>query len=170
MILWAEDADSVVPPMKLAASQMLPPCGAHDPIRYAWSPEADAGRITWSFEALDDLQADIYALVYDDLPGLQNLDPDSYWLSLDGGPEMRWAYGCYTASWPEARWGWVPLLPLVSGNCSADAPTYDVPAGVHTISLRNNEPEQQGRIASIAAIYIAPTPAPDPYEVYDPYP
>lgn len=170
MLLWAMDAVDIQAPMELFELDMLPSCGQYDPIRYASSKVAEAGTIVWSFQTTAPVAVEIFGLVRDQAPGIAagGLDPDSFRVTIDDDPEFTWVYGCDTVAWSKPRWGWIPVRRVVGDACPATLVTYDLEPGDHTIRLLNREPEAFGRTAAIAALYVAVTPAPDPYTVYDP--
>ena len=172
LLLWVDDAASITPPMESFDSETLPPCGPYDPIRYAASAVDDEGTITWAFSTDGPAEIEIFGLVFDDIPGLDGNgpDPDSYHVSLDGAPEFSWVYGCDTVNWPAPQWGWIAVRPVLGNTCPAGLVTYPLAPGNHTVRLRNREGAAGGGFASIAAIYLAVTPAPDPDTIYDPTP
>ena len=170
LLLWVEDAFDVEAPMELFDSTVLPACGDYDPIVYASSEVKDQGTVTWAIQTDQPVEVEIFGLVFDEVPGIDDLDPDSYYVSIDNAPELTWVYGCDTASWSDPQWGWIPVRPVIGQSCPAGLVTYGLDPGVHTIRLRNREGKTLGHTAAVAALFVAVTPAPDPYTVYDPYP
>jgi len=170
LLLWVDDAIDISPPMEVFDSEVLPPCGSYDPIRYAASTVNDEGTIRWAFSTDGPAEIEIFGLVFDDIPGLDSPDPDSYYVSIDGFPEFPWVYGCDTVTWPNPQWGWVAVRPVLGNTCPASLVTYNLGSGEHTLQLRNREGMVEDTFASIAAIYLAVTPAPAPDTIYDPTP
>lgn len=151
-IIWADEG-MLTAPMQLAVATGLPTM----PL-YAYSEEAEMGSIT--VEAVLECDATIYgwALVLDPSPGIGGDDPDSYYVSLDGGPELPWEYGCAFAS-GDPEWRWVAIDPLGCGDTPMGLP---VSSGPHQLTARNIEPANEGVTGGIAAVFLSTDQGSDP--------
>ncbi|MEZ4427695.1 MAG: hypothetical protein R3A51_08425, partial [Nannocystaceae bacterium] len=155
-IYWVADAD-VVAPMVAEASQLLPgnPIAAHSDVE---------GEGTVTFHVDIACQGTYYAwgLAFDgtDITG----NPDSYWVSFDGGQEILWSYGCGGVD----QWGW-DKVDITGQNCSESAFTMNLDPGPHTIRLRNREdPGFMQAPAYVAAIVVSDDGNFNPNSLYAP--
>jgi hypothetical protein len=87
--------------------------------------------------------------------GVNQNDPDSFYVSVDGGSEVTWFYGCDTFGNDEV-WSWEQVDDNELGAQCDDAVVLVVTldAGMHTVRLRNREPESNGDFAAIARILV----------------
>ncbi len=125
---------------------------------YAFSEISKMGTVEFTFELECPGSFVIWAVVWDAQPGAHGSDPDSFAVRHDGGLEAAWAYGCQTELLRDDEyWSWqqVRKRDVISG-CVGVSSTYTMAldAGVHTISFRNLEGEEDGDHAGIARILV----------------
>lgn len=129
--------------------------------RIASSPTAEFGTVEFSVDipCVDNFA--VWGRVYDGDPGIhQSYDPDSYYVKVDGGPEIEWFYGCQTEGDP-AGWAWQRTRG-VNGDTCGDQYDWTLPLGpgTHYIKFRNKESQTGGGTrAAIARIFVTNDPA-----------
>lgn len=156
VILWAEDA-TLVAPMQLEVADL-----PTDPL-YAFSEEAGVGQVHWRSTLMCSNTFYAWGLVRDQNPGPNRLgDPDSFYISLDGSPELLWEYGCAFED-GSPPWRWVPINPLDS--CDAGPMDLPLDAGEHDLTLINAEDAVLMSTAGIVAVFISTDPGADPNDV-----
>jgi hypothetical protein len=161
--MWAEDA-MLVAPMELAPAPLLP--GEH---LLARSYAGQAGTITFDFDLPCATSVEIHALVWDATSGIiQDNDPDSYVVSVDGGPEVVWTYGCGSADVPDQSWLWQRVASSRRTACDDTPLALDLSAGPHELVLLNRESGGGTVYAAIAAVVVTSDPSFDPATLYDP--
>lgn len=163
-IAWADDA-IVVLPMELVMAIFLPGEPA-----MARSYAADMGTITFEFELPCPTTLYVHALVWDVTGGALPENADSFHVSVDGGSEWVWAYGCATQGMGDGVWAWLPINEWTEVDCDATPVTLELPAGVHEIRLRNREAGAGNDFAAVAAMVVSDDPSFDPTSLYDPNP
>lgn len=101
----------------------------------------------------------LWGRVNDFNPGTGDQDPDSYYISSNGGPEITWFYGCETFSAPQ--WSWAQVRSGVQGTPCEEGVRLELnlPAGTHAFKFRNREGESPfGEYAAIARIALINQP------------
>lgn len=160
-IAYAYDG-MLVPPMQEFTSGILG-------FDVAFSDEAEAGTLTVSLH--NDCAGPLYlwGLAWDFRPGPAPENADSYYVSIDGEPEVVWDYGCDTGAAPDAGWHWIPIQSS-GGACMQMPVVVDLAPGDHTIVVRNREEgsDISGDAAAIGAIAWSHDPAMDPTLFVDP--
>ena len=126
----------------------------------AFSQIAEQGTITFTFDVPCAGAFAVWGRVLDVDPGVNNYDPDSYYVHVDGAPESGWFYGCQTDQKP-AGYSWLRVRTGEQGiPCDETVPLLvDLAAGVHTITLRNREQQDgDGNVAAVARLLIVNDP------------
>lgn len=149
----AKDA-MVTPPMQKMWSNL-------DGSEVAYSPQWEAGTATFTF----DIDCDggtfyVWGRVLDYHSGVNNNDPDSYYVRVDGGPESGWFYGCQTGQL-SGGYHWLRVrLGTQGAPCDSYTPlVLQLTPGPHTITLRNREGEDDGNhVAAVARLLITSDP------------
>lgn len=120
----------------------------------AFSEVAGQGTVSFPLDVPCDGQFAVWGRVFDGEGGVNNNDPDSYFVRADADPEIEWFYGCQS---PASGYGWYRVRSGMQGiDCDANVPwLVPLPTGAHTITLRNREPKDgSGNVAAIARILI----------------
>jgi hypothetical protein len=124
---------------------------------YAWSPDADEGTVTFSFDVPCEGTYYVWGVVWDNNPGAHSYDPDSFYGSMDMGKESQWIYGCQTWQFNEPTWSWQRVRhdPDASNGCDDNQDvSYMLTAGPHTYTLRNREGATMSGLAAVARILV----------------
>lgn len=162
-IIWVEDA-TVSSDMTTQQSNMLP----GNPL-IAFGTDAGEGTIRFEFEVACPGDFAVWGLVWDEDAGANN-GADSFFVSVDGGEEIVWIYGCQTVGNPDGYWEWLDVEAWENTQCTTQKATYPLGAGAHQVTLRNRENAGFGDdIAAVAAIIVTSNPATDPDSLYDPH-
>lgn len=163
ILLFVEDAE-LGGPMQLTTSSLLPGMPS-----VAFSAVEDQGTVTFTLDVACEAEFRIWGLVWDETPGADN-GADSYYVSIDGGPELDWYYGCQTGGASGAGWSYQPVMDWVMFDCVYEELSLSLAPGSHTVAFRNREGGFGENVASIAAIVASSDPATDPADLYDPAP
>ncbi len=128
----------------------------------AWSGVAESGTVTFTFNVECPGTYRLFGRVYDRFAGANQNDPDSYHVRVDDGEEILWIYGCQTDEGPSHAFHWLRTRRHPVQYCSdVQDWTVDLQPGIHTIQLRNREPEvwHQGayRRAAVARMMLTNT-------------
>lgn len=147
IVVLVADA-TVEPPMERTGSTM-----GEGEVAVSVVPEE--GTVTFEVDIPCDDVWNLWGRVNDFSPGIGPNDPDSYWISVDGGPEYEWFYGCDTEFSPQ--WSWQPMESNMAGvPCEkAIAVTPVLDAGVHLVRLRNREGLGSGEVFAAVARILA---------------
>jgi hypothetical protein len=107
---------------------------------YAFSEIAELGTVTFDVDLPCDDTYYLWGRVWDADAGTGNNDPDSYYVSIDGGNDQTWFYGCQTEGEGDG-WSWqIMKAGTLNANCnSAVDITASLPAGTVQVKLRNRE-------------------------------
>lgn len=144
----------IVPPMQRGQSEL----GEGE---FAFSEVEGDGLIRFDVDVPCNDTFWIWGRVLDQQDGttLEN-DPDSFYVSIDGGPAVTWFYGCQTSD-TSGVWSWA----LADDNefqrdCDLAEPMAPwLDAGPHTVELRNREPiNGNGQHAGVARILVTNGP------------
>ncbi|HEY0137314.1 MAG TPA: hypothetical protein VGB85_24695 [Nannocystis sp.] len=121
----------------------------------AYSPTEGMGIASFTFDLPCADEVAIWGRALDLMPGLNMTnDADSYWVSADDGAETGWFYGCQTLGQP-AGYHWLRVTSAtLDQTCLAQPWTLSLPAGSHTIHLRNSEAASEQTVATIARLLI----------------
>lgn len=159
LLVWVEEGE-LEPPMQFRSAEALP----GEPV-YAYSSEEEQGSITIGLDLTCPGPYYAWALVLDDNPGDFEIDdPDSFYVSLDDGPEVVWEYGCAFDRTNEVGWQWVPIV--ITNECPLEPSAIPVGAGPHTFRARNREAGTQDAAAGIAASFLTTDPGANPNDVF----
>jgi len=123
---------------------------------------AEMGTMTVEFTTTCAGPVYLWALVWDHSGGVEPDNPDSLYVSVDGGPERPWLYGCGTAEETDMRWWWLAIDAWEGDACEHDPLDLDLPAGTHTVVIRNRESGVDIDVAAIAAVVASHDPAANP--------
>lgn len=145
-------------------AQVVPPMVAEMSTKgegiVAYSSQSEQGTVTFSFDLPCAGSFALWGRVLDAEPGVNNYDPDSFYVRVDGGAEGGWYYGCQTTGLPSG-YHWLRVRTGQQGApCDQQAPlTVDLSAGVHTVTLRNREQQDgQGNVAAVARVLLVNDP------------
>ncbi|MCA9706852.1 MAG: hypothetical protein KDK70_13450 [Myxococcales bacterium] len=158
-VLWANEG-MLMPPMELGFADSL----GFDVAR-SLSPEA--GTLTLSFTTNCGGPLYVFGLLWDATGGSDTENADSLYLSIDGGEELTWLYGCSTVTGVDDQWYWLPLEQWTMANCEHLPPELDLPAGDHTIVVRNREQGAGVDVAAIGALVVSHDPGVDLNQYHD---
>lgn len=147
--------------IRLAAeAQVVPPMIAQQSMlgegTVAFSQVAEQGTAAFTFDVPCAGTFAVWGRALDLDPGVNNDDPDSYYIHVDGAPESGWFYGCQTDQKP-AGYSWLRVRTGVQGiPCEQTVPlVVDLAPGAHTITLRNREGMNDDEaVAAIARLMI----------------
>jgi hypothetical protein len=78
-------------------------------IDVARSGTSEMGTVTMAFTTRCDGPLHLWALVWDAIGGPSMENADSLYVSVDGGEEQAWLYGCVTEEDVDTRWRWLPV-------------------------------------------------------------
>lgn len=124
----------------------------------ASSPIAMIGSVEFTVDISCPDTYTVWARVYDDNPGPQVNDPDSFTASVDGMQPNDWIYGCETKDEPKG-WSWQRITALTARDCdSAMEWTHPLEPGAHLIKLLNRESEVNDVSAAVARILVTNDP------------
>lgn len=157
--MFAEDGE-LESPMELYDSLMLG-------MMVAFSPVAEEGLLTFEIDTRCEGPLYLWGLVWDFEPGTVIDNPDSYYVTIDGGDEIVWEYGCGTEASAPSSWTWVQVG-ASQGGCDGLPHAPSLAPGTHTIVIRNREEGMGTNIASIAGIAFSHDPSMDPAMFLDP--
>jgi hypothetical protein len=146
-VLWATEG-MLTAPMELALADSL----GFDVAR---SLMAEQGSLTLSFTLACDGPLHMFALVWDMTGSNEPENADSLYISVDGGEEVTWLYGCSTVADDDERWWWLPIEVWTMSNCDHVPIELDLAAGEHTITLRNREQGAAIDVAAIAGVVVS---------------
>lgn len=158
-VLWAEDGVLDFP-MELFDSEILG-------MQIAFSPTAEMGTLALEFETTCEAPLYLWGLVWDYVPGVMPPNPDSYYVTVDDEDEIAWEYGCGTEASDPESWTWVQVQASNDG-CDQAPLMPSLPAGSHTIVIRNREAGMGTNIGAIAGVAFSHDPATDPAMFLDP--
>lgn len=161
-LLWAEDA-LLIPPMELRMAIYLP-----GKPQMARSFIVESGSVTFSFDLDCASTVHISGLVWDIADGAAPDNADSFYVSIDGAPELEWEYGCQTDGMGDMYWGWLPIEDAGPITCSSESVEFELEAGSHELTFRNWESGAGEDFAAIAAVVVSTDPGFDPNTLYDP--
>ncbi len=160
--VFTDAAEAVLEgPMALGPADML----MRDVAR---SHIAEEGTVTVSFTTTCGGPVYLWALVWDIDGGPDPENADSLYVSVDGGEESAWLYGCGTDDAIDSRWWWLPIDAWTEADCDHTPLMLDLPAGAHTVTLRNREAGVDIDVAAIAAVLLSHDPGADPNEFFAP--
>jgi hypothetical protein len=128
---------------------------------YAWSPEAEEGTVVFDFTVACQDTYYVWGVVWDGWPGPNYGDPDSFYVRVDQGKEMQWIYGCKTGFLNMGAWTWqeVDHDPDAQNGCDdLEEQNWPLAPGKHSVTVRNREAPNMGRIAGIARVLITNDP------------
>jgi hypothetical protein len=158
LLTWAYDG-VLVPPMELGEAGILG-------IDVARSGTDEQGTLTMTITTTCDGPLHLWALVWDSVGGPTNENADSLYISVDGGDEHIWLYGCRTEEGADQLWRWLSVESLIS-ECDHEPVVFDVAAGEHTIVVRSREGGTGGiDVAAIGAVVVSHDPQTDPALLY----
>lgn len=152
-VVWA-NASMLEPPMELGFADML----GFDVARSLFE---EMGTVTMEFTTNCPGPVYLFGLVWDLTGGNETENADSLYISIDGGEEQVWLYGCSTAEGTDQTWWWLPIEAWSMSNCDHLPLELDLDAGDHTIVLRNREPGAAVDVAAIAGVALSHDPAVD---------
>lgn len=145
---------TVAPPMTTQVSMM-------GEGTVAFSGVAEQGTVTFGFEVPCTGAFAVWGRVLDHEPGVENYDPDSFYVHADDQAEAGWFFGCQTQGQP-AAYQWLRVQTGAQGSpCDQQVPlTVGFTAGSHTITLRNREQQDNGgNVAVVARLLIVHDPS-----------
>ncbi len=148
VLLLAGDAVAVAPMMKLMSMMGEGTIAASD--------VAEEGTITFTAQLPCGDSYAVWGRVVDTIPGVNEKDPDSFYMRADDGSERGWFYGCETTELP-AGYSWRRLRAGSGegmGCVIAEDWTLDLSAGTHTITLRNREATGMNGSAAVARLLV----------------
>ena len=124
----------------------------------AVSLEAEAGAVLFKVGLPCTDTYYLWGRVFDANPGMPaDSDPDSYYASLDDGPEITWEYGCQTADAP--LWSWQRVQLFDPNGCTLKDPwELALTAGTHHVKLRNREEASLFKQNAVARILVTNDP------------
>lgn len=122
---------------------------------FAFSEVEEQGTVTFSVHVPCEDEYVVWGRVGDINDGVNQNDPDSFYVSVDGGAEITWFYGCQTSGNNEV-WSWEQVKDNELGAQCDDAVDLVVTldTGVHTVRMRNREPANNDAFAAIARILV----------------
>jgi hypothetical protein len=124
---------------------------------YAWSNQADNGTVVFQLDVPCEDTYYVWGVVWDAWPGAHGNDPDSFYAKVDDGNESQWIYGCQTGLAQGGGWFWLPVIhdPDPNNGCDdIEDQSYDLPAGKHSVTLRNREWPSGNSIAAVARVLV----------------
>jgi hypothetical protein len=120
---------------------------------YGYSTEADEGYVDFTVDIPCATDYAIWGVAWEESPGGQGGDADSYWVSADGGDDAKWHYGC--ANDTNQNWTYSRFSDMPGNQCENIAIDYALSVGEHTIRVRNREGAgNQNEAAAIARILV----------------
>ncbi len=157
------DVDCTIPvtmSRSAADGELFPPMmlGEYQGATYAFSEQADAGAIRFTYTLACPSNYRLYARVRDDDPGTSNCcDPDSFDVEGPDGLDVSWFYGCDTES---VGWNWVQLESgVLGGTCNEPTPlVLRLSPGEHAFTVRNRESNYFEARAGIAELILTNDP------------
>ena len=153
-VLFANEG-TLVAPMELGLAETL----GFDVAR---SLTAEMGTLTLEFSTTCEGPVYLWALLWDLTGGNETENADSLYYAIDGGEEQTWLYGCSTTDGTDMTWWWLPAEAWTMSACDHQALEIDLPAGDHTIVIRNREAGAAVDVAAIAAVGVSHDPEVDP--------
>lgn len=160
-VTWANQG-TLVPPMELGFADILG-------IDVARSGTSEMGTVTMAFTTTCDGPLHLWALVWDSIGGETMDNADSIYVSVDGGEEQAWLYGCHSEEGVNTQWRWLPVEAWTMTQCDHAAFVIDsLPAGEHSIVVRGREGGSGGiDVAAIAAVVVSHDPQTDPAPFFE---
>lgn len=120
------------------------------------------GTVTLEFSTTCDGPIHMWALLWDLTGGNEMENADSLYFSVDGGEEQTWLYGCSTTEGVDNTWWWLQTETWTMSACDHQPLNIGLPAGDHSIVIRNREPGAAENVAAIGAVVISHDPGIDP--------
>lgn len=145
------------PPMQPLPPYIFPGEG---PVAYSDQPEA--GAITFEVYLPCAGAWSVWARVRDAVPGPDS--PDAFAVSIDGGPEQEWWYGCQTEPpGPDGRFWWLAVRRFGDelGCDGGSAITTELEGGLHRFRFRNLQGTEGVDMAMIGRVVFSTDE--DPY-------
>ncbi|MEM7154301.1 MAG: hypothetical protein AAF799_15755 [Myxococcota bacterium] len=163
-MLWSEDA-MLQSPMTYGVAE-----SAVGSPMIALSEVAEEGTISFEVDIPCGGDYRIFGLVWDIYPGAWSQDDaDSFHVSLGGGDEFRWSYGCQTDGQENAL-SWQSLHSAEDDDCTISPVSVEFPEpGTYVIRLRNLEAGSGSAVAGIAGLAVSSDWDADPHGLYSPY-
>lgn len=98
----------------------------------------------------------VWARVLEQNPGINDNDPDSFHIRIDGGAEQTWFYGCQTMNTnPGYRWLRVRTGKQGEQCNQAVSLTPNLGAGTHNFMFRNREASNgSGHVAALSRLLV----------------
>lgn len=129
----------------------------------AWSAVAGDGAITFEVDVPCERTYFLSGLTWDHIHGVSNCsgttNADAYMVSVDGGPEIQWAYGCQGCSNADDVWTWTIVHEYMASGCVTNLWSLALPAGTHAVRFRNLDAGSfdlpNPNVAAIAAMAIS---------------
>lgn len=121
-----------------------------------YSIEAEKGTADFAVTLACPGEVAVWARVLDLNPGINDDDPDSLHIRVDGGEEKTWFYGCQTGGMT-AGYRWLRIRTGVQGEECDQAVTLapNLQAGTHNFMLRNREAmNNKQHVAAVARILV----------------
>lgn len=104
----------------------------------------------------------MWALLWDQTGGNEMDNADSLYFALDGGEEQTWLYGCSTTEGTDETWWWLGAETWAMSGCDHQPLELELPAGDHTLVIRNREPGAGQNVAALGAVVVSHDPDADP--------
>ena len=160
MVLWAEDGE-VVDPMAIALAPGLGNIG----VARSWIE--GMGTLTLEFTTACDGPLYVWMMAWDRMGGEEE-NADSHFITIDEGEEVEWLYGCNTPAESPGMWQWSIIESWTGDGCNHDTLELDLPAGDHSIVVRNREEGAGQNVAAIVGVVVSHDPLVDPLIYLDP--
>ena len=134
----------------------------------AWVDQNGDGGLTFAFDVPCDRTYYLWGLTWDQVHGVNNCsgitNADALMVSVDGGPEIQWSYGCQGCANADSVWTWTIVHEYMASGCVTALWPVALTAGTHTVRFRGFEngsfnPAENPNVAAIAAVALGDDPA-----------
>jgi hypothetical protein len=116
---------------------------------YAYSTTAEQGHVDFTLDLPCPSSFAIWGVAWEYNPGGASGDADSYWVSVDGGDDAKWHFGCINDT--GQNWTYSRFSDMPANDCVIDDIVYQLDAGQHTIRVRNREMAYNPDLAAAVA-------------------